>query len=65
MGFQFSWEADQLSILAAPHLCTAENIIPVVREILERSQSEAAEESFSMSDHIAKILASSLVVATE
>ena len=62
MGFQFSWEADQLSILAAPHLCTAENIIPVVREILERSQSEAAEESFSMSDHIAKILATSLAV---
>lgn len=62
MGFRFGWDADHLSILAAPHLCTAENIIPVVREILERSQSEAAEESFSMSDHIAKILAFSLAI---
>ena len=64
MGFQLEWKNEHLSVLAAPHLCTAENTADILQQILEETQAETAQESFSTSDHIARILASSLALRT-
>ncbi|MGB0376274.1 MAG: DNA mismatch repair endonuclease MutL [Flavobacteriaceae bacterium] len=62
MGFQFQWEGEALSILAAPQLCTSDNVGSILQDILHKTEEQPLQESFSVSDHLSKLLAVALAV---